>query len=105
MSSQPPNNRHIPVLINQVIEILNPCPGNVYIDATLGLGGHSEEILKKLEGSGAVYGIEADERNLNLAKENLSQWSNIHYIHGNFENLAEIGAKILQKKEIGRNSI
>ncbi len=98
MSSKPPNNRHIPVLINQVIEILNPCPGNVYIDATLGLGGHSEEILKRLEGKGAVYGIEADERNLNLAKENLSQWSNIHYIHGNFENLAEIGEKVLQKE-------
>lgn len=98
MSSQPPNNRHIPVLINQVIEILNPCPGNVYIDATLGLGGHAQEILKHLGGSGAVYGIEADERNLNLAKENLSQWSNIHYIHENFENLAEIGEKILQKE-------
>lgn len=90
---------HIPVLINQVIRLLNPEKGKVFIDATIGLGGHAEELLKTLDGTGAIYGIDADERNLNRARERLTDYSNVHFIHGNFENLEEIGKEIIRKEK------
>lgn len=89
---------HIPVLTNQVIRLLLPQPGKIFIDGTLGLGGHTEELLKSLNGTGAVYGIEIDERNLIYAKEKLSKYSNVHFIHDNFETLAEIGESVLRKE-------
>lgn len=98
MSSQPPNPRHVPVLINQVIEFLHPVPGKIFIDATLGFGGHSEELLKALHGKGAVYGIDVDEKNLELAQERLKGFKNIHFIRDNFENLEGIASDILQKE-------
>lgn len=90
---------HTPVLLNQVIKLLSPAPGKIFIDCTLGAGGHAREILKNLQGKGAVYGIDADERNLNLAREKLSSYKNIHYIHGNFENLEIFGREILKKEK------
>ncbi len=85
---------HTPVLANQVIEILNPKPGKIFIDATLGLGGHSEALLKEMHGEGSLYGLEADERNLELAKERLGAYKNVHYIHDNFENLEKYEERI-----------
>lgn len=85
---------HIPVLINKVIEYLQPKAGEIFIDCTLGAGGHSEEILKRLEGTGKVYGIEVDDRNLEIAKSQLINYSNVHFIRDNFENLENAGQKI-----------
>jgi 16S rRNA (cytosine1402-N4)-methyltransferase len=51
---------HIPVLLHECIENLNIDPNGVYIDGTLGLGGHSYEIAKRLEG-GRLIGIDRDE--------------------------------------------
>ena len=86
---------HIPVLLNQVLELLAPAPGKVFIDCTLGVGGHTEAIAKALNGTGSVYGIEVDERNLALAQERLKGYSNVHFIRDNFENLGTIADDIL----------
>lgn len=96
--------RHVPVLLNQVTEYLNPEPGKVYIDCTLGTGGHTEALLKKLGGTGAVYGIDADSRNLEIAKEHLKDYKNFHPIHDNFENL-ELHAAEIKKVEGKINGI
>ena len=45
---------HIPVLLNEVLEALNPQPGETYADGTLGGGGHSEEILKRIGETGTL---------------------------------------------------
>lgn len=91
------NTIHIPVLTNQILEYLKPAAGKVFIDCTLGLGGHTEALITR--GAKAVYGIDVDERNLEKAKDRLKQYKNVHFIHDNFENLEEIGAKILKKEE------
>lgn len=86
---------HIPVLINQVLQVLRPSPGKVFIDATLGAGGHTQALSQALGETGSIYGIDVDDRNLEIAKEKLSLQKNIHFIRDNFENLEEIGKKIL----------
>lgn len=89
---------HIPVLLNQVLHFLGPKSGKIFIDATFGLGGHIKELISRMNDQGAVYGIETDERNLTIAQKNLEGFKNIHFIHDNFENLEEIGKKVLEKE-------
>lgn len=59
---------HIPVMLKEVIQLLNPCTG-VYVDATLGCGGHSLEILKRLGSDGILIGIDRDESAIFYAKK------------------------------------
>ncbi|MBI2638880.1 16S rRNA (cytosine(1402)-N(4))-methyltransferase RsmH [Candidatus Peregrinibacteria bacterium] len=91
------NDIHIPVLTNKILEYLEPVKNKIFIDCTLGSGGHAEALIT--HGAEAVYGIEVDERNLEKAKERLKQYENVHFIHDNFENLETIGAKILKKEK------
>jgi len=51
---------HLPVLANEVIEMLAPVPGSLHIDATLGGGGHTERILEAANPDGRLLGIDAD---------------------------------------------
>jgi len=92
------NNVHIPVLLHQVLAFLKPTSGDVVLDCTLGAGGHAKEIAKLIGPNGHLYGIDADERNLSIAKENLKDISNITFIHDNFENLEEIGERVLKER-------
>lgn len=89
------NAIHIPVLTNQVLGLLEPRKGKVFIDCTLGLGGHTEALVNQ---SATVYGVEVDERNLQRAQERLKKYENVHYIHDNFENLEKIAGAIFKKE-------
>src|SRR4029079_2405878 len=51
---------HLPVLVDEVIEMLAPAPGSLHIDATLGAGGHTERILEAASPEGRVLGVDAD---------------------------------------------
>ncbi len=62
---------HNPVLLNDVIKFLDIKPNGIYIDGTLGGGGHTEEILKLLSGEGRVIGFDVDDEALAFAKEKL----------------------------------
>lgn len=92
------NTTHIPVLTNQVLALLDPHPDKIFIDCTLGFGGHTEALLAHMHGKGAVYGIDVDDRNLEKAKERLKNLKNVHFIRDNFENLEEQGLSILEKE-------
>lgn len=81
---------HIPVLLNEVMEILNPQPGEFFVDATIGEAGHSLEILKRLGSRGKLLGIDRDETMLILAKEKLQNFSNKIFVCGNYAELPEI---------------
>lgn len=79
--------KHISVLLNESIDGLNIKKDGIYVDATLGGGGHSSEILKKLT-SGHLYAFDQDEFAINKAKERLSAISdNFTIIKSNFINL------------------
>ncbi|MBN1807455.1 MAG: 16S rRNA (cytosine(1402)-N(4))-methyltransferase RsmH [Planctomycetes bacterium] len=63
---------HTPVLINEVISLLSPRPGAVYIDGTLGAGGHSRAILEASAPDGIVLGFDWDDRAVDVAAEKLA---------------------------------
>jgi 16S rRNA (cytosine1402-N4)-methyltransferase len=62
---------HEPVLLKECLSFLDLKPGKVVLDCTLGLGGHSSEILKAIAPGGQLYAFEKDERNLKVAKARL----------------------------------
>ena len=80
---------HISVLLKESIEQLNINPDGIYVDATLGGGGHSSEILKKLSSKGHLYSFDVDDYSILRAKEKLDSVGKPNYtiIKSNFENL------------------
>ena len=76
--------KHIPVLLNETIKGLNIKPNGIYIDLTLGRGGHSGEILKKLK-KGHLYGVDQDKVAIDESRKYLETISsNFTLIHKNF---------------------
>jgi 16S rRNA (cytosine1402-N4)-methyltransferase len=65
--------RHIPVLLDHVLDILAPQPGQTIVDCTLGLGGHAAAILERVKPDGRVIGIDFDPANLALARQTLER--------------------------------
>jgi len=65
--------RHVPVLLEEVLEYLNVRPGGVICDATLGLAGHSSEIVKRLGGRGRLIGFDRDPEAMEAAKVRLEE--------------------------------
>lgn len=83
------NNIHYSVLLNESIEMLNLKEDGIYVDATLGMGGHSEAILKHIP-KGMLYCFDQDTQAIELAKERLStNFTNFKIIKSNFANLKE----------------
>ncbi|MFH0933229.1 MAG: 16S rRNA (cytosine(1402)-N(4))-methyltransferase RsmH [Nitrospirota bacterium] len=62
---------HLPVMVKEAIEVLNPIPGGIYVDATIGPGGHSEEIVKLIGPEGKLIGIDRDNEALRVAQKRL----------------------------------
>ena len=63
---------HLPVLLREVMEILEPERGGVYVDATAGLGGHAREMLRRIGPKGSLVGIDRDEEALKMAQSALA---------------------------------
>ena len=82
--------KHKSVLLNECIEGLNINPKGIYVDGTLGGAGHSKEIVKELSNEGILIGIDRDTEALAAAKENLKDYSNVKYVHGNHDDIKEI---------------
>lgn len=90
---------HYSVLLKESIEGLNIKPNGIYVDCTLGYGGHSEEILKCLD-SGFLYAFDQDEEAIKHSSDRLSKISNnFKIIYSNFENLTE------KLNELGVNKV
>ena len=82
---------HIPVLVSEVLEYLAPQPGGVYLDATIGLGGHAIEIGKRIGKTGILIGLDRDAVALKIAEENLiSAEPKVILVNDNFRNLTQI---------------
>ena len=82
--------KHIPVLLNETITGLDIKPDGIYLDLTIGRGGHSGEILKKLR-NGHLYGIDQDQEAIDESNKYLKSISDKYtLIHKNFSHLEEI---------------
>lgn len=78
---------HKSVLLEETIEGLNIKPEGIYVDGTLGGGGHALEVVKRLGDKGRFFGIDQDEAAIEAASERLSDYRDkITLIHDNYEN-------------------
>jgi 16S rRNA (cytosine1402-N4)-methyltransferase len=86
---------HIPVMLHEVIDYLDPAPGQIIVDATLGTGGHSLEILKKITPGGRLIGIDRDEDSLAICRQRFSEFSGSYeLVHANFVDLDQVLEKL-----------
>jgi 16S rRNA (cytosine1402-N4)-methyltransferase len=93
MEQEVRSNLHIPVLLNESIELLNVRKDGIYIDCTGGRGGHSELILKKLEGTGTLFCLDIDKEAIEFLEKKFKGVKNIKIIKGNFKDIKDILAK------------
>lgn len=83
--------QHVPVLLNESIEYMNPRPGETFIDGTLGGAGHSLAFLNKILPDGILIGIDQDKTALKNAEKKLEAYKeNIILVHSNFKNIKKI---------------
>jgi 16S rRNA (cytosine1402-N4)-methyltransferase len=89
-------SRHVPVLLKEAIDFLNVRRGGTYIDATVGLGGHSYEIAKRLGAPGHLIGLDKDPAALEIARRKLvvsrvvgeTDWPTVTLLQRSFATLA-----------------
>ena len=94
-----PESPHIPVLLDEVLSFFSPRPGWRCLDATLGLGGHSEAMLRKARHVGVedieLLGLDRDAEALELARQRLVSFGrDVHTRHGAFSICAEAVAEL-----------
>ena len=85
--------KHLSVMLEETVDMLNVREGGVYVDGTLGGGGHSAEILRRLNGTGHLYGIDRDNDALAAATARLGSAGNFTAIKGNFHDVRELLAE------------
>jgi len=96
---QPPIHR--PVLRKEVVLLINPQPGRIYVDGTIGPGSHTEALFEA-EPDITVVGIDCDVEALKITAERLSHFGErVHLIHGNYRNIAEHLTRLGIKKVAG----
>ncbi|MCR5453133.1 MAG: 16S rRNA (cytosine(1402)-N(4))-methyltransferase RsmH [Lachnospiraceae bacterium] len=90
--------KHYSVMLDETIESLKIRPDGIYVDGTLGGGGHSSEIVKRLD-KGRLIGIDQDEDAIQAASKRLSPYAKVTVIKDNYEHMA------LRLKELGIESV
>jgi 16S rRNA (cytosine1402-N4)-methyltransferase len=89
-------SKHIPVMLDESIKALDIIPNGFYIDCTFGRGGHSKEILKKLNDDGRLLALDKD---LEAVKEGETiKDKRFEIVHASFKDLEDI-----LKKKISKN--
>jgi 16S rRNA (cytosine1402-N4)-methyltransferase len=82
---------HTPVMLKEVLQYLNLKTGQVIVDATVGLGGHSKMIAEQLGENGVLVGLDRDQESLATARQTLGEYSSrIKFAYGNFSDLDEV---------------
>jgi len=82
---------HVPVLLDEVIEGLQPQPGGYFVDCTVGLGGHAAAILERISFTGRLLGIDADPEAIEISRDRLRDYGEaVTLVNDNFINLEAI---------------
>ena len=83
-----PDDEHIPVMTKEVLNLLRCKPGGIFVDATIGLGGHALAILEQIQPGGLLVGIDRDKESLEKAQARLRPFAgSLRLFHDNFKNL------------------
>jgi 16S rRNA (cytosine1402-N4)-methyltransferase len=83
-----PDAEHIPVMAKEALDLLQCKPGGIYVDATVGLGGHSQAILEKIQPGGMLIGIDRDKESIEKAYARLKPFGEgFRLFHDNYKNL------------------
>lgn len=93
--------KHIPVLLDETIEYLNIKKDGIYIDGTLGRGGHTREILDYLNEDGLLISIDRDRSAIKAVENEFGMRDNLKLIHDNFTNIPMILDSLNIKKVDG----
>ncbi|MHB8790610.1 MAG: 16S rRNA (cytosine(1402)-N(4))-methyltransferase RsmH [Desulfobulbaceae bacterium] len=79
---------HVSVLVDEVVEYLQPAAGRIYVDGTLGLGGHAQRLLDESEPDGRVIGFDCDAEAIALARRRLAPYGDrLRIVHANYSDL------------------
>jgi len=85
---------HTPVLLNEVLEYLNPQPNQNLIDATVGDGGHARAILENIAPNGKLIAVDRDVDSIVRARSNLKEFENrVIFVNDSFGNISKIMEK------------
>ncbi|MGC9318590.1 MAG: 16S rRNA (cytosine(1402)-N(4))-methyltransferase RsmH [Armatimonadota bacterium] len=86
---------HVPVMVEEVIEYLAPRSGGVYVDGTVGGGGHSQHILEHSAPDGRVIGLDRDPAQLELARRRLAEFADrITLVRASYEDVLDVLAEL-----------
>ena len=86
-----PQGEHRPILLAEVLAALDPQPGQIVVDATVGFGGHAAELLRRVGSTGRLIGFDLDADNLARTKARLEPIGlpfSLH--HANFAGLSQV---------------
>ncbi|QSO49826.1 16S rRNA (cytosine(1402)-N(4))-methyltransferase RsmH [Alicyclobacillus mengziensis] len=87
--------QHESVLLNELVDSVQPKSGGIYVDCTVGGGGHTERLLQLSSPDGVVIGLDQDENALVHARERLAQHgTRLRLIHENFRRIAEVVSEL-----------
>jgi len=94
--------QHESVLVQEIIALFNPLPGELYVDGTCGSGGHAEAILEKTEGKAYLIGIDKDKKAIERTQKRLDRFTgSFTLVRESYEQIAEIVQKIDKGKAQG----
>ncbi len=82
--------KHIPIMLKEVTSGLNIRPDGIYLDCTIGGGGHSSEILKHLSSKGKLIGIDKDQEAIDACKKRFPGYDNVILYKGDFKDIENI---------------
>jgi len=86
--------KHTPVLVEETVHWLAIKPGGLYVDATVGLGGHAIEIVRRLGAGGQFVGLDRDAAALEIARVRLAEFGDkVTLVHANFSQIGEVFAE------------
>jgi 16S rRNA (cytosine1402-N4)-methyltransferase len=78
-------------MLKELVGFLNPSPGKIFLDGTLGTGGHAEALLEKSAPTGRVVGIDTDAESIEIARERLAPFGGrTLLVHGRYEQALEL---------------
>lgn len=86
--------KHLSIMPSKAIQMLSIKEDGIYVDGTLGRGGHSKLILEKLNSNGKLYCFDIDNQAIQESKEVLKDYKNVEYIHDNYANMGKYIDKV-----------